>query len=180
MRAQFDRVHVEGAGQPVEIGFGGKDRLQYAEAAQRAAHAVVGRDGPAFDAGVGDAIGPLDQGRAIADAGSRGMTIRPALVEQPRLDLEQPAVTRGVMANPDARGMAMVAREESLPAAVEKLDRAARMQGEKRPMDLPGHRHPTAERPTDAGISHQHLLLRQAKCGRDLRPIGMDPLGWRR
>ena len=155
-------------------------RLHGAEAAHRAARRVVGVD----DVGVDPRVRHVVRARSANEAAfehtaRRAGRVGAAVEQDPRADVDEPAVARRAVLVAHPRRVAVDVAEERLLAPVDHLHRPAGVQREQAGVDLHREVLAPAERAADAGEREPHLA---PAAGRGRRRPGRGrraATGWR-
>ena len=179
-QADLDRVEPAGVGELVHLRLVGEARLHHAEPAHRSARQVVRAHGVAVDHGVGAPVRALGVGDAVDQHRRRRRRVRAAVEDHPRLDLDDLAGRRGVVAHPHRRRVAVHVPEETLGAAVRDAHRPAEPQRQQARVHLQADVLAAAERSADAA---ERRAAPRRRAGRGRRRSGDGPraaTAWRR
>ena len=176
-QADLDRIEPARGGQPVHLRLVGEARLHDPEAPHRPARQVVRPHGVPVDDGVGAAVRALGVRDAVDEHRRRRGGVRPAVEHHARLDLDDLALARGVVAHPDRRRVAVDVAEEALGSAVGDAHRPPEPQRQQARVDLQADVLACAERAADATEHEPDGLVGQAEAGGDLVAVLVEPLG---
>ncbi len=166
----------EGVREARHHALGGELRLGRAEAAERATRDVVGVDGVAIHADVGDLVAAGGEERGDLRHLDAGGGIGAAVGDDLGLDGGDRAVLARAPAAAHADRMALVVADDRFLAAPDERDRAAQLPRGEREQMLDREVFASTERPADGGVADDHLLFGQLEHRGDLAAVLVQPL----
>ena len=177
----LDRVEPEGRGELVHLALGDERRLWSPEAAERPTGHGVGVHDVAVDVGVGDLVGAALPDVAVSEHLVRRVVVGAGV--QPRFALhgDDPTVAIGPPSGSDAAAMPLVVTDDRLfprplssdGTPIAPLGQAAGGEGQD---DLDRGVLAPAERATDRGVDHPHVVEGEVEGVGDLLGVLVGPL----